>query len=226
VIWKPTVLIALLALLVFAGCGDDDGEPAKSAAGGGAKAGSEQSCVKAKAPLPKPAGREQKPTSDLDAEKTYRVEFQTSCGTFTVTLDTEGAPNTTASFVRLASTGFYNGTIFHRIVPGFVIQGGDPTGKGTGGPGYKTVDEPPADARYTRGVVAMAKTAAEAPGTAGSQFYVVTGADAGLPPEYAIVGEVTAGMDTVRRIEALGDPNGSELPRRTVVIERATVITG
>ena len=88
-----------------------------------------------------------------------------------------------------------------------MIQGGDPTGTGTGGPGYTTVDKPPADAKYTKGVVAMAKTADEAPGTAGSQFYVVTGADAGLPPEYAVIGKVTEGIDVVEQIGALGDPD-------------------
>ena len=94
--------------------------------------------------------------------------------------------------VSLARAGFFKKTIFHRIVPDFVIQGGDPTGKGTGGPGYKTVDKPPPGTKYTRGVVAMAKTQQEKPGTAGSQFYVVTGADAGLPPDYAVIGDCLA----------------------------------
>ena len=95
----------------------------------------------------------------------------------------------------------------HRVVPDFVIQGGDPTGEGSGGPGYKTVDVPPSGAAYTKGMVAMAKTPTEAPGTSGSQFFVVTAEDAGLTAEYAIVGEVTQGYDTVERIEALGDVN-------------------
>ena len=125
-----------------------------------------------------------------------------------MTLDPELAPNTAPSLVALAEEGYFDDTIFHRVVPGFVIQGGDPTQSGSGGPGYSTVDVPPSDAAYTRGVVAMAKSGAEAPGTAGSQFFVVTGADAGLPPEYAIVGEVTEGMDTVERIDALGVGDG------------------
>ncbi len=219
------VLIALLAALVFAGCGDDDSDSDKSSAGGAdtAAAKSEGECADVQAPKAKPDGGATKPKAELDPAKTHTVELQTSCGDFTVTLDVEGAPNTAASFASLARSGFYDDTVFHRIVPGFVIQGGDPTGTGTGGPGYKTVDKPPANASYTRGVVSMAKTGAEAPGTSGSQFYVVTGADAGLPPEYAIVGEVTAGMDAVMRIEALGDPSGSEQPSRPVVIEKATV---
>ena len=121
--------------------------------------------------------------------------------------------------------GFFDGTRFHRIVPGFVIQGGDPTGSGTGGPGYSTVDKPPRNAKYTKGVVAMAKTQAEKPGTAGSQFYVVTGPDAGLPPDYAIIGKVTKGMDAVQAIGKLGDPasGGTGTPLQSVVIEKATV---
>jgi peptidyl-prolyl cis-trans isomerase B (cyclophilin B) len=214
-----TALMVLLALLVAAGCGDDDSETAKPAAG----AERDRKCADVEAPPAKPDGGAKKPTGELDPAKTYAVELQTSCGDFTVTLDVDGAPSTAASFASLARSGFYDDTIFHRIVPGFVIQGGDPTGTGAGGPGYKTVDKPPRTATYKRGVVSMAKTATEAPGTSGSQFYVVTGADAGLPPEYAIVGRVTAGMDTVMRIEALGDPNGSEQPLRPVVVEKATV---
>jgi peptidyl-prolyl cis-trans isomerase B (cyclophilin B) len=215
------VLIALLAVLVFAGCGDDDSGSADSGGGGETAAKSDQECAEVEAPAAKPDGGAKKPTAKLDPAKTYEVEFKTSCGSFTVTLDVKGAPSTAASFAELARSGFYDDTTFHRIVPGFVIQGGDPTGSGMGGPGYKTVDKPPSTAAYTRGVVSMAKSAAEAPGTAGSQFYVVTGADAGLPPEYAIVGEVTAGMDTVMRIDALGTP--TEQPSRPVVVEQASV---
>ena len=215
------VLIALLALLVFAGCGDDDSD-SNGGSGGGAEtsADSGQECAKVEAPEPKSDGGATKPKGKLDPAKTHTVTFETSCGDFTVTLDVEGAPNTAASFEALASSGFYDDTVFHRIVPGFVIQGGDPTGTDMGGPGYKTVDKPPSSATYTRGVVSMAKTAAEKPGTSGSQFYVVTAPDAGLPPEYAIVGEVTDGMDTVMAIEALGTP--TEQPSRPVVIEKAT----
>ena len=129
---------------------------------------------------------------------------QTSCGTFEIALDTERAPKTANSFAYLAEEGFYDDLTFHRIVPGFVIQGGDPLGTGTGGPGYKVVEKPPANLAYTKGTVAMAKSSAEPPGTSGSQFYVVTGADAGLPPEYALVGKVSEGLDVVERIGKLG----------------------
>jgi peptidyl-prolyl cis-trans isomerase B (cyclophilin B) len=158
---------------------------------------------------------------ELDPDTTYRLLLDTSSGPFTIELDQKLAPNTARSLVRLARNGFFDGTKFHRVVPGFVIQGGDPTGTGTGGPGYSTVDVPPSDAAYTKGVVAMAKSPSQAPGTAGSQFFVVTGADIGLPAEYAIVGEVTEGMDTVEAIDALGVGDGP--PSKPVVIEHMTV---
>jgi len=219
VIRRPLALIATLAVLAVVGCGGDDSD------GGGegpaATAAQAASCAEVAQPDPKPDGGASKPTGKLDPSKTYDVTFATSCGEISIRLDVKGAPNTTASFAKLAEDGFYDNTTFHRIVPGFVIQGGDPTGTGTGGPGYQTIDRPQPDARYVKGVVAMAKAAAEPPGTSGSQFYIVTAPDAGLPADYAIVGEVTAGMDTVVRIEELGSP--SEQPVRPVVIEGATV---
>jgi peptidyl-prolyl cis-trans isomerase B (cyclophilin B) len=208
------VRLALLALLVLAlaGCGGDNGGEESSA----------QGCADVEAPAAKPDGGATKPSEPLDEATTYVLVLETSCGDFEITLDQELAPDTAASLVALANAGFYDGTIFHRVVPGFVIQGGDPTGSGGGGPGYKTVDLPPSGAAYTRGVVAMAKTQTEPPGTSGSQFFVVTGEDVGLPAEYAIVGEVTNGYETVERIEALGDA-ATEQPSQPVVIERVTV---
>jgi cyclophilin family peptidyl-prolyl cis-trans isomerase len=170
----------------------------------------------ASAPQPHKPGKQKKPAKPLDAGKTWTLRFKTSCGSFTVTLDLKRGPNASASMVSLAKAGYFKNTIFHRIVPDFVIQGGDPTASGTGGPGYSTVDKPPAGTSYTKGVVAMAKTATEPSGTAGSQFYVVTGADAGLPPQYAVLGRVTKGMGTVDRIGALGSQ--TEKPTQTVVI--------
>ncbi len=149
---------------------------------------------------------------------------RTSCGTFKIALDTERAPKTANSFAYLSEEGFYDDLTFHRIVPEFVIQGGDPLGTGTGGPGYKVVEKPPANLAYTKGTVAMAKSSAEPPGTSGSQFYVVTGADAGLPPEYALVGKVSEGIDVVERIGGLGTP--SEKPKQTVLIEKITIEKG
>jgi cyclophilin family peptidyl-prolyl cis-trans isomerase len=136
-------------------------------------------------------------------------------------MDQAQSPNAVTSFVSLVQRGFFDGTIFHRIVPGFVIQGGDPTATGTGGPGYETVDTPPKNASYTHGVVAMAKTATEPAGTAGSQFFVVTVANAGLPPDYAIIGKVVKGLPVVDHIGTLGD--ASQQPTQVVKIQRATV---
>jgi cyclophilin family peptidyl-prolyl cis-trans isomerase len=205
-------LIALVLGLAACGGGDDAATPA-----------ADGECQTIDAVEPKPNGGEQPPKDALDPAKTYRLVFQTSCGSFTVELDQEQAPKTAASLVALAESGFFDGTSFHRVVPGFVIQGGDPTGSGTGGPGYSTVDVPPQDAAYTEGVVAMAKAANEAPGTSGSQFFVVTGADAGLPPEYAVAGKVTDGMVTVLAIDALGAGDGP--PSMPVAIEHVTVET-
>jgi cyclophilin family peptidyl-prolyl cis-trans isomerase len=158
----------------------------------------------------------------LDPAKTYDVTLQTNRGSFTIRLDQHSSPNATASFVALVKRGFFDGTVFHRIIPGFVVQGGDPTGTGTGGPGYSTVDPPPSTTRYTHGVVAMAKTASEAPGTAGSQFFVVTAADAKLPPDYALLGHVVRGLPVVDRIGELGTPSGQ--PTARVVIRHALTI--
>jgi cyclophilin family peptidyl-prolyl cis-trans isomerase len=159
----------------------------------------------------------------LDAAKTYRLAFQTNCGDFTITLDQKAAPNATGSLVSLAKRGFFDDTFFHRIVPGFVIQGGDPTGSGSGGPGYSTHDRVTKNASYAHGVVAMAKSGVEPAGTAGSQFFVVTGQNVSLTPDYAIVGKVTSGLDTVDRIGRLG--NAAEQPTRAVVISKVEVET-
>ena len=148
--------------------------------------------------------------------------MRTNLGTFAFTLDVKDSPCTTASFAALVRRRFFDGTRFHRIVPGFVIQGGDPTASGSGGPGYSVVDTPPQTARYTKGVVAMAKTGTEPAGTSGSQFFVVTGADAGLPPDYALLGRVVRGLGVVERIGRLGDP-ATEEPTRRVVIRRVGV---
>ena len=151
-----------------------------------------------------------------------KATISTDKGDIEVDIFTTGAPKAAKNFIDLAKKNFYDGVIFHRIVPGFVIQGGDPTGTGQGGPGYSTVDKPPASTRYTLGLVAMAKTQAEAPGTSGSQFFVVTAQDAGLPPDYAVLGEVVKGLPIVDKIGRLGDPS-TEQPTETVEIEKATV---
>lgn len=150
--------------------------------------------------------------------------MQTSCGSFEIALDVARAPKTTSSFAYLARRGVYDDTLFHRIVPGFAVQGGDPTGSGMGGPGYSVDEKPPQNLSYTHGVVAMAKSPAEPPGRSGSQFFVVTEPDAGLTPDYALLGHVIGGLDAVQRIEQLGTPSGR--PRAPVVIRRITIRGG
>jgi cyclophilin family peptidyl-prolyl cis-trans isomerase len=199
-------LLFLLLVAVLVGCGGDDGD------GGGSEA-QESDCVT--------QGNAQ--LAELEEGKTYQLAFKTNQGDFRIELDREKAPCTSASFVSLAEKGFFNGLKFHRIVPGFVIQGGDPKGDGTGGPGYQTVDEPPQDARYTKGVVAMAKTMSDPRGTSGSQFFIVTAEDAGLPPDYAVLGEVVEGLDVVEKIGKLGGPD--ERPTKEVEIESVQVET-
>ena len=208
-------LVLLVALAFLAGCGSEDDDA--SSAGGETTAVTE--CQEVEAPEAREPEPAEAPTESLT--ETATLTFDTSCGSFTVALDPASAPKTGASLVALAEGGYFDDTIFHRVVPGFVIQGGDPTQSGAGGPGYSTVDLPPSDGKYTQGVVAMAKSGVEAPGTSGSQFFVVTGEDIGLPPEYAVVGEVTEGMDTVLRIDALGVGDGP--PSQPVVVHTVTV---
>jgi peptidyl-prolyl cis-trans isomerase B (cyclophilin B) len=219
-----SVLLCALALVLSA-CGDDDDQqPAKKKAA--APAATQQTgCKDVQQPAPREAGGQKPPKQPLDPGKTYEVELATSCGAFTIRLDQKSAPKAAASFAALARSGFFDDTIFHRIVPGFVIQGGDPTASGTGGPGYSTRDRVPANAAYVPGVVAMAKAGNEPAGTAGSQFFVVTGADVGLTPDYALLGKVTKGMDVVQAIGELGDPasGGTGTPLQSVVIEGAKV---
>ena len=119
-----------------------------------------------------------KPDEELDGSRTYVATVKTNCGEFEITLDAKRAPKTGGSFKYLADQGFYDGLLIHRIVPGFVFQGGDPEGTGQGGPGYTVVEAPPKDLKYDKYVVAMAKTGDEPAGASGSQFFVVTGADA------------------------------------------------
>jgi peptidyl-prolyl cis-trans isomerase B (cyclophilin B) len=158
----------------------------------------------------------------LAPNRPHTVGVVTNLGSFEIGLDVKISPCVTSSFAALVRRHYFDGTVFHRIVPNFVIQGGDPSGTGTGGPGYTVVEPPPAGSSYTEGIVAMAKTADEPRGAAGSQFFVVTAKDAGLPNDYAILGSVTKGLPVVRRIGALGDP-ATEEPRRRLVVLRMTV---
>jgi peptidyl-prolyl cis-trans isomerase B (cyclophilin B) len=207
------VAIGIVAAILIGRSGDDD-------AGATAEA---SDCREVEAPQPKDVSfKAPKQTVKKGEELTASIE--TSCGTFSIALDSSRAPKTVNSFVFLSEEGFYDGLPFHRVVPEFVIQGGDPLGDGTGGPGYSVDEKPPSNLAYTKGIVAMAKSGAEPPGRSASQFFVVLGADAGLPPEYALLGRVSEGFDVVERIGALGTPE--EKPKETVVIDKVTVERG
>jgi peptidyl-prolyl cis-trans isomerase B (cyclophilin B) len=212
---RQTALGASLALVLLAGCGGGGG-------GGAATTVSlPAGCTRVAAPPPK---RAQLPAPRSRLSGPARARVETSCGSFTISLDTARAPLTASSFAYLARRGLYDDTLFHRIIPGFVVQGGDPTGTGSGGPGYTVDEPPPRNLSYTRGVVAMAKSQVEPPGRSGSQFFVVTAADAGLTPDYALVGRVTSGFDVVQRIEQLGTASGR--PKAPVVIRHVTIEQG
>lgn len=213
--------LAVLSLVcgLIAACGGDDSDDASAELPEGCEevAAPESKQVDLSRPrdlAPPPAGT--------------AAVVDTSCGAFEIALDTRSSPRTTASFANLVAEGVYDGTSFHRIVPDFVIQAGDPRGDGTGGPGYFVDEPPPGRVAYTRGTVAMAKTEVEPPGRSGSQFFVVVAADAGLPADYALLGEVREGIDVVERIARLGDPASGQsgAPLAPVVIDSVTLERG
>lgn len=214
------VLLALVLLSVLAACGSGDERPQKTNAA---------VCREVPAPEAKTSLTVRKPTGRLSSTVAWRAIVTTNCGTFTITLDAAASPRTTSSFVQLARAGFYDDLTIHRIAPGFVIQGGDPLGNGLGGPGYTIAEPPPRSTRYVHGVVAMAKTATDPDGTSGSQFFIVTGDDAQLPPQYALLGKVTDGLDVVDLIDQRPlrdtDPQGSP-PVDPIVIERVVIRQG
>jgi peptidyl-prolyl cis-trans isomerase B (cyclophilin B) len=224
---SASLVLALVALALVAGCGGSKRKAGTTAAT--STAASSGPCRKVAQPAPKGPQHLPKPTLKLDPARTWTATMTTNCGAFTIALDVRHAPKTTASFASLAKRGFYDQLVFHRIAPGFVIQGGDPLGNGTGGPGYRVVEPPPSSTRYTHGVVAMAKAGNEPAGASGSQFFVVTAQDAQLPPEYALVGKVVNGLDVVDAIADLplqtNDPSGSP-PVDPVVIESVALRSG
>ncbi len=159
------------------------------------------------------------PPMCIDPEKRYTATMVTSKGTMTIALDPVGAPRTVNNFVVLSRYHYYDGVTFHRIIPGFVLQGGDPEGTGRGGPGYRFADELPRPGRYEVGSLAMANAG---PDTNGSQFFVISGPQgAALPPQYSLFGKVVSGLDVVAAIDAVGSSSGK--PRERVTIESVTI---
>jgi cyclophilin family peptidyl-prolyl cis-trans isomerase len=162
---------------------------------------------------------DQEPPMIIDADKRYVATMTTSHGTMVIALDPLAAPKAVNSFVFLSRYHYFDGIVFHRIIPGFVLQGGDPTGSGSGGPGYRFADELPQAGRYKVGSLAMANAG---PNTNGSQFFVISGPDgARLPPLYSLFGEVVSGQDVIASIDALGTRSGA--PTEKVVIESVTI---
>jgi cyclophilin family peptidyl-prolyl cis-trans isomerase len=160
------------------------------------------------------------PPMCIDPAKQYTATMVTSKGTMTIALDPAAAPKTVNNFVVLARYHYFDGVGFHRIIPGFVLQGGDPEGTGRGGPGYRFEDELPKAGRYEVGSLAMANAG---PDTNGSQFFVISGPDGvRLPPQYSLFGKVVSGLDVVATIDAIGTP-GAGKPKEAVTIESVTI---
>ncbi len=200
--------------------------------GGDEESSARPACAHVDAPAPKDVSFPAAPTLAIDPTRTYDARVETSCGSFVIRLDAAAAPETVNSFVFLAREGFYDGLVFHRAARDFVVQGGDPKGGGSGGPGYVLPDEPPGDG-YQKGSVAMANTG---PGTTGSQFFVVVSEQAAQAlnlqrtPEgrysYSILGQVTEGFETIEHMDRLGSTNPDpslQPPRRVIVIKRITI---
>ena len=159
------------------------------------------------------------PPMCIDPEKRYTAEMVTTKGTLVIALDPIAAPRTVNNFVVLARYHYFDGIFFHRVIPGFMLQGGDPEGSGRGGPGYRFEDELPKPGRYEIGSLAMANAG---PNTNGSQFFVISGpSGVSLPPQYSLFGKVVKGLDVVADIDAIGTGGGA--PKEKVVIESVTI---
>jgi len=206
------------------GSGSDDEATREStdSAEAGPTTASVMTCPRADGSSPRRTQFDAGPPTCIDPARTYRAEIKTNQGTINVDLDQKGAPNTVNSFVFLARNHFFDGLTFHRVVPGFVLQGGDPEGTGTGGPGYELADELPQAGQYKLGSLAMANSG---PDTNGSQFFIISG-DQGvaLPPKYSLFGQVTEGLDVVAAIDALGNPSDpSGKPKQPITMSSVTV---
>ena len=175
-------------------------------------------------PLDGSAPKKQKfdaaPEMGIDPSKRYTATMETSMGTLVIALDPIAAPITVNNFVFLAAQHYYDGIIFHRIINGFVCQGGDPDGNGRGGPGYRFVDELPKPGKYQIGSLAMANAG---PNTNGSQFFLISGpSGVGLPPAYSLFGQVVKGLDIVEMMQNV--PTGpGDRPKDDVVIRSVSI---
>jgi cyclophilin family peptidyl-prolyl cis-trans isomerase len=209
-----------VATLTLASCGDDS----SSDGGGDAAAAAAEGCAAADGSSPKTTAFTEAPPMCIDESKTYTAAIETTSGTVHVTLRDDIAPNTVNSFVNLARYHYFDGTTCHRAIRGFVVQCGDPTASGSGGPGYEFEDELGKIEPYQVGSVAMANAG---PNTNGSQFFIITGADgASLPPDYTLFGQVIAeDMGVVTTLDGLANtadgPPLQPIDITTVTIEEA-----
>jgi peptidyl-prolyl cis-trans isomerase B (cyclophilin B) len=224
--------IILVLAVGLAGCGgsSSSGTTTSTAAGTTSTppATNAEGCRTVPVPRARANGHLKAPTLRLNPHKTYTVTVTTNCGTFAFTLDVKQSPKTSASFYSLVKRGFFDGLIFHRVAAGFVIQGGDPTQTGAGGPGYTVVEAPPKNVSYAQGDVAMAKTQTQPSGASGSQFFIVTAPSAtaatALTPVYALLGKVVSGLNMVEAIGRLPtNPAGDGMPTPAVVMSSVTV---
>jgi peptidyl-prolyl cis-trans isomerase B (cyclophilin B) len=227
---RASIIVVLAVGL--AGCGGSSSSSTSTSTAAGTSstpaATNAEGCRTVTVPRPRPNGRLKAPTLRLNPHKTYTVTVVTNCGTFAFALDVKQSPKTSASFYSLVKRGFFDGLIFHRVAAGFVIQGGDPTQTGAGGPGYTVVEAPPRDTQYVAGDVAMAKTETQPSGASGSQFFIVTApnasASAGLTPVYALLGKIVSGLNVIEAIDRLPtNPSGDGTPAPAVVMSSVTV---
>ncbi len=206
--------------LIAGGCGSDSSSDASTSDGA---APTSADCPPIEGADTQTRQFDAAPPNCLTPGVTYEAIVTTNKGEFTIVLDPESAPAATNNFVFLARNQYFDDTPCHRIIPNFVVQCGDPTGTGTGGPGYTIVDEPPAPGQYQVGSIAMAKTVE--PDSAGSQFFIITGTDgAALPPEYALFGQVTDGLESTVAAMAAAGTSGQGVPSEPIEIQSIRIV--
>lgn len=214
-----TPAIAAFALLALAGCSSDDSGKDSSDTETTAISGKTE-CPPADGAEVRATAFEQAPPMCIDTAKTYTATMTTDAGEIQIELDAKAAPKTVNNFVVLSRYRYYDGLTFHRVIKDFMAQGGDPSGDGSGGPGYEFDDELPKKGDYEIGSVAMANAG---PDTNGSQFFIITGDQGvGLPPDYSLFGTVTKGEDVVQKIEADGS-TGDAAPKKVHTIESVEI---
>ncbi len=214
---RATPALAALTLLALAGCGADD------STGGGeetTEVSGTTECPPAGGAEVRATHFEKAPSMCIDEAKTYTATMTTDVGTVEIELDAKAAPKTVNNFVVLARYRYYDGLTFHRVIKDFMAQGGDPSGDGSGGPGYTFDDELPEAGEYEEGSVAMANSG---PDSNGSQFFIISGNQGvQLPPDYSLFGMVTEGEDVVEEIEADGSDGDGE-PAKVHTIESVEI---